>query len=102
MLYYHKATEMLLLTEKLKRKCYVLYETERILTLREKCPNTDQKKLRIWTLFTHCNYYKNVLPLLKFLFFDFKFLNMIFLFTVSKAEFRDFGKEVLWSATMVG
>ena len=21
-------------------------------TLREKCPNTDQKKLRIWTLFT--------------------------------------------------
>ena len=23
-------------------------------TLREKCPNTDQKKLRIWTLFTQC------------------------------------------------
>ena len=22
-------------------------------TLRKKCPNTDQKKLRIWTLFTH-------------------------------------------------
>ena len=27
--------------------------------VREKCPNTDQKKLRIWTLFTQCWSCKN-------------------------------------------
>ena len=27
-------------------------------TLREKCPNTDQKKLSIWTLFTQCYLHK--------------------------------------------
>ena len=48
MLYYHKAIKMLLLTEKLKRKCHVLYETEKILTLREKCPNTEFFLVRIF------------------------------------------------------
>ena len=30
------------------------YIARSIITLREKCPNTDQKKLRIWIVFTQC------------------------------------------------
>ena len=30
------------------------YTSFKVYTLREKCPNTDQKILRIWTLFTQC------------------------------------------------
>ena len=38
------------LTEKrYNLRCYATF------TLREMCPNTDQKKFRIWTLFTQCN-----------------------------------------------
>ena len=42
-----------------------------LLALCEKCPNTDQKKLRIWTLFRQCSFHVlalllQILPLQKF------------------------------------
>ena len=50
---------------------YASARTNILLALCEMCPNTDQKKLRIWTLFRQCSFHVlalllQILPLQKF------------------------------------